>query len=203
MRSPIRHVTLAAVVVLAACGDDSVSPSTLTEAEAEELAGAIFSQSLGQALTIQPVPAQTSEGPSAVTFSETVDVTAPCPMGGQVSISGSIEGETDDQTGAGQIDFDMSVVHASCVVQGEQGTQFTLTGDPSLGFAFTMTTDGEQNASFSGSISGGIDWATEDKEGTCSIGFDLSGESSPTGFSFQTAGTICGADVSRTVTVSG
>jgi hypothetical protein len=67
-----------------------------------------------------------------------------------------------------------------------------------------MTTDGEQNSSFSGSISGGVAWSTESKQGsTCSISYDLSGESSQAGFSFQTDGSICGIDVDRSLTISG
>lgn len=205
MRSPTRHLVLTATVVaLAACSDDSVSPSSLTEAEAQELVGAIFSQSFVQALGYQSAPAQIPDGPAMATISETVEAAAPCPGGGEVSVTGSVDGQTDDQTGAGQIDFTMSLVHASCVVQGDQGTQFTLTGDPGLDFDFTMTTDGEQNASFSGSILGGVAWSTVSKQGsTCSFSYDFSGESSQTGFSFQTSGSVCGIEVDHNLSISG
>lgn len=205
MKTPIRHLVLTATVVaLAACSDDSVGPNPLTEAQARELVGAIFSQSFAQALAYQPAPAQAPDGPATVTISETVEATAPCPGGGQVSVTGTVDGQTDDQTGAGQIDFAMSLVHSSCVVQGEQGTQFTLTADPGLDFDFSMTTDGEQNASFSGSILGGVAWSTESTQGsTCSFSYDFSGESSQTGFSFQTNGTVCGIEVNHNLTISG
>lgn len=204
MKSTVRYLTVAAMVALAACGDDdSVTPSNLTEAEAEELAGAIFSQSFFQALTLQPQPAQTSQGPALATFSESVEVTASCPMGGAVTITGTVNGETDDQTGAGTIDFEMSLFHAGCVVQGEMGTQFTLTGNPSLVFDFLMSTDGAGNSTFSGSLSGAVDWATSGKDGTCSVGYDFSGDASQNGFSFQTSGSICGTDVSQSFTISG
>lgn len=205
MKSNVRMIALAAVTVLAACGDDGVSPDALTEAQATELASAIFSQSLFQVLALDYQPPQAAAGgPQLAIYSETVDATGPCPLGGEVSLSGSLEGETNDETGAGTIDFSLGLVHAACGVQGDGGTRFTLNGNPSLGFGFTLTTDGEQNFGFSGSLAGAVDYAIEGgDEGTCSIDYDFSGESAQTGFSFQTEGSICGVDVTQNVTVSG
>ena len=205
MRSNLRILALAATVVFAGCGDDdSVSPTNLTEAEATELASAIFSQSFFQALSLQAgVPAQSADGPAAVTFNETVDISADCPLGGMVSLMGTTSGDVDDQTGAGEISITVELEHSGCVVQGDEGTQFTLTGNPNLAFSFNITTDGGDNSAFSGGILGGVEFATSEKDGNCSIDYDFSGEASANGFSFATTGSVCGVDVSQNLTISG
>lgn len=205
MRLNVRYVALAAMVALAGCGDDDgVTPGNLTEAEAQELAGAIFQQSFANALQLdyQP-PAQAPGGPALVTYSESVEATGPCPLGGEVTLQGVVDGDIDDETGAGTIEFSVDLVHALCGVQGDQGTQFTLTGNPGLGFDFTMETDGEENFGFSGEILGNVDWSTDEEDGSCGIDYDFSGESAQGGFAFNTEGTVCGVEFSHSLNVQG
>ena len=205
MKFPTRTLALVAVVAVGACGDDDpVSSTTLSEAEAQELAGAIFTQSFFQAMTLDAgLPAQSVDGPQTVTFNETVQATADCPLGGQLSLDGNALGDVDDQTGAGTIAYTMTLVHSGCVVQGDQGTQFTLTGNPSLVFSFDVTTDGGDNSSFSGGFDGAVGFSTSDADGSCGMDYGFAGETSTTGFSFSTTGTICGIDVSQNLTISG
>lgn len=205
MKSNVRVIALAAMLTLAGCGDDGVTPNTLSQEQATELASAVFSQSLAEALSLDlEWPAQTADGPQLATYSETVEVSGPCPLGGQVALTGAIDGETDDATGAGTFDFTLSIAHAACMVQGEQGTQFTLTGNPSIVLDLSMTTDGQEGFTLSGSMNGLVDYAIEGGDnGSCQFAYGFSGESSASGFAFQTTGTVCGVDVSRTVTVSG
>lgn len=204
MKSSVRILALAGMLAAAACGDDGVSPGNLTEEEAQELATAIFSQSLFDALTLDyQQPAQTQGGPQLASYSATVESMGDCPLGGTVAIEAVVDVETDDQTGAGTIDFSVDLVHAACVVQGDMGTQFSITGNPDLAFDFLMSTDAEENAEFSGSVSGALDWSTEGKDGTCSIGYEFSGSSSQNGFSFQTSGNVCGTTFSESFSFSG
>jgi hypothetical protein len=193
MRSSVCILTLSAIVALVGC-DDPVDTIDLSEAQAAELAGAVFQQSLVNALAVDwQQPAQAPDGPQLASYTATVEAGGPCPLGGEVAVTGDIDVETDDQSGAGSLDFGLTVVHASCVVQGAQGTQFTLTGNPSLVLDFMASTDGETFGSFSGSIDGAVDYVTDDDEdGACSITYDFSGESSQNGFSFQTDGMVCG-----------
>ncbi|NNL31080.1 MAG: hypothetical protein HKO77_08665, partial [Gemmatimonadetes bacterium] len=159
MKSSVRMFAFVGMLAAAACGDDGVAPGNLTEEEAQELATAIFSQSLFDALTLNyEQPAQSPGGPQLAMYTATVETTGDCPLGGTVAIDAVIDVETDDQTGAGTIDFAVDLVHAACVVQGDMGTQFTLTGNPDLGFDFLMTTDAEENAEFSGGVSGSLMW---------------------------------------------
>lgn len=203
MRSSVRILTLSAMVALVGC-DDPVDTSNLSESQATELAGAVFQQSLVDAMAVDwRQPAQAPDGPQLATYTATVAATGSCPLGGDVALSGDIDVETDDETGAGTLDFGLTLVHASCVVQGGQGTRFTLTGNPNLTLDFTATTDGESFGSFSGSIGGAVDYATEGDDGTCTITYGFSGESSQNGFSFQTDGTVCGHEISRSISFSG
>lgn len=206
MKSNVRMLALAAMVAMVGCGeDDGLTAGTLTEAQAAELASAVFSQSLVDAMSVNyQQPAQSPDGPQLATYTATVETTGSCPLGGEVALGGNVGVETNDATGATDVDFTLTLVHAACVVQGEQGTRFTLTGNPSLVVDFLMSSDGQQNTSFDGSISGAVDYSLQDGEpGTCQIAYEFSGEGSANGFSFQTNGTVCGADVSQSLTVSG
>ena len=205
MKFPIRTLALLAALAIGACGgDDPVSTTNLSEAEAQELAGAILTQGFSQAMTLNAgPPAQSADGPQMVTFNETVEVTADCPLGGQLSLDGNASGDIDDQTGAGTIEYTMTLVHSGCVVPGDQGTQFTLTGNPSLVFTFDITTDGGDNTSFSGGFDGAVSFSTSDADGSCAMAYSFSGDTSADGFSFSTSGTVCGIDVSQNLTISG
>lgn len=205
MRSNVRYLAIAAMIALAGCGEDGVSPGDLTEAEAQELAAAIFAQSFASALQLdyQP-PAQAPGGPALITYSESVEATGPCPLGGQVTLAGTVDGDVNDETGAGTFEFSVDLVHAACGVQGDEGTQFTLTGNPGLGFDFFLESDGEQNLSYTGDILGAIDWSTSDKEGSvCEIDYDFSGDFSAGSISVSAEGRVCGVDFSHSVTVQG
>lgn len=204
MRSSVRYLALVAMTALAACGDDDgVSPTVLSEAEATELASAVFSQSVFNAMAVdyQP-PATAPGGPQLASYSATVETSGPCPMGGQAALTGAIDVETNDETGAGTLDYGLTVTHQSCVVQGDQGTQFTLNGNPNLVLEFTATTTGEGFGGFDGSLTGAVDFTTPDEQGTCQITYDFSGESSQSGFSFSTNGNVCGHSISQNVTVT-
>lgn len=205
MKSTVRYLAMATILSVAACGgDDSVTPSNLSQEEAEELAGAIFSQSFFDALTLNyAAPAQSPDGPALAQYTTTVETTGECPMGGQVAIDATVNVDENDTTGAGTVDFSVELIHASCVVQGDMGTQFTLSGNPNILFDFLMTSDAEGSATFGGSITGAVAWSTSDKEGSCSIGYDFSGDSSQNGFSFQASGSVCGTQFSESFSFAG
>ncbi|MDH3272685.1 MAG: hypothetical protein OEN56_15210 [Gemmatimonadota bacterium] len=204
MKSTVRYLALTGMVVLAACGDDGLTAGTLSAAEAEELAGAIFSQSFLSALTLNyDQPAQSPEGPQLATYTTTIETTASCPLGGLVAVDAFVDVAVDDQTGAGDVDFSVDLTHSGCVVQGQNGTEFSLTGNPGILFNFLMSTDGGENASFSGSITGAVDFGMVgvEKQGMCQISYDFSGTSSQQGFSFQASGSVCSNNVSQSFSI--
>lgn len=203
MRSSLRYLAVMAMMALAACGDDdAVGTDVLTEAQATELASAVFSAGLFDALAVNYSQPATTAGPQLATYTSTVETTASCPLGGEVALAGAVDVETDDETGAGTLDFGLTLTHASCVVQGDQGSQFTLTGNPNLVFGFIANTTGEGFGSFDGDISGAVDFSTDEGEGTCQITYAFSGEASETAFSFSTNGTVCGHSITQNVTVA-
>lgn len=204
MRSSLRYLAVTAMMALAACGDDdAVGTDVLTEAQAAELASAVFSQGLFDALAVNySQPAQMADGPQLATYTSTVETTASCPLGGQVALTGAVDVETDDETGAGTLDFGLTLTHSSCAVPGDQGSQFTLTGNPNLVFGFIANTTAEGFGSFDGDITGAVDFSTDYGEGTCQITYEFSGEASETSFSFSTNGNVCGHSVTQNVTVT-
>lgn len=204
MRSSVRYLAVIGMMALAACGDDdAVGTDVLSEAQAAELASAVFSQGLFDALAVNySQPAQTADGPQLATYTSTVETTASCPLGGQVALTGAVDVETDDATGAGTLDFDLTLTHSSCAVQGDQGSQFTLNGNPNLVFDFLTNTTAEGFGSFGGGITGAVDFSTDDGDGTCQITYEFSGEATASGFSFSTNGNVCGHSVTQNVSVT-
>lgn len=198
MKSSVRYLAVACMVALAACGDDdSVSPDDLSQAQAEALATAVFTQSFMGAFGLNyQSPPQAPDGPALAMYTWNGEATHPCPLGGEVAISAAVDVETNDETGAGTIDFDVEQVPSGCVVQADNGTQFTLNGDPSLTFDFLMENDGEQNLDFGGTLGGAVAYSFDDGEGSCPVTMEFTGSGTPNGFSFANAGTVCGMDFS-------
>ena len=104
----------------AACSNDGSGPEQeeLTTQEAEALASALFSLTLGTGFS-----AAKGGGPAAspaqvpITFSQTASFTGACPLGGSVSVSADVDGTVDVATGALDVAMDITETHESCVVQ--------------------------------------------------------------------------------------
>lgn len=206
MRNRRRIFVLAmAVVVAGACGDDDSitgsDTSSLSEAEVDELASVIFTETLLSSFTFGSAPQQ-AEGPQPVVATLDFDNTQPCPLGGDLSVAGSVVSDTDDTTGAGTFTFTMDATHAGCVVESDQGTQFTLTGNPAIELDMQASSDGQDFGEFSGSITGGVLWATGDRDGSCGVNITFSGQASSTSFSFTIGGTVCSTSVNSSLSIS-
>lgn len=194
-------------VGLTACSDDPTDPSGLSEQEVEQLAEVIFGQALTMGFTSYE-PATTFEGDpgigmsvTAVPFSfEIPPEPFACPLGGEVVISMSFSGDVDDATGAGTIDMGITQDHADCVVQSEEGTQFTLNGAPETTTDVSMSVDAAQDFTMTGAFGGGVQWATGGRSDTCTIdlGIDASGNLQTGAITGTVSGIMCGQDVSQT-----
>ena len=194
----VRSIALAAVFGLGACGDDPVaSGDPLSEAEVQDLAavllGAAFQGSLGGGFAPAAV-----DGPQGApySYSGSVNTTVPCPMGGNVALSGDASISGDDETQESVISYDVTQSHNGCVIEAPSGLVFTLTSDMSLNF------DAESNPegfSWTGSISGSVDWEAEDRQVSCTVNYSFDG-SVGTEASTVTAtasGQVCGTSVSE------
>jgi len=206
MSSRVCMIALAtAVVALGGCGDDDsitgTDTTSLSEAEVDELAGVIFTEAFLSSFTLGSEPQQAG-GPQPTVATFDFDNTGPCPLGGEINVVGSVVSDTDDTTGAGTFTFSMDATHAGCVVRSDQGTQFTLTGNPAIEFDMEASSDGQDFGEFSGSITGGVLWATGDRDGSCGVNITFSGQASSTSFGFSIGGTVCNTTVDSSVSIS-
>lgn len=194
------------LLAFAACGgDDGTGPADteLTEQEVGEMM-----EALAAAGAFSPPSPQEGSGTSApnaparTTFDYDVETTASCPGGGSVSISGSVQGDVDDQTGEGDFDVTMTQSHQDCVASSDAGTTFTFNSSPGLQTSMDFTTTSDGSYSITGSHSGSLGWTTGEKSGSCSvdISYDFSGSQSS--FSGSAQGTVCGVDVSHSLDVT-
>lgn len=194
-------------VGLAACSDDPTDPSGLSEQEVEQLAEVIFGQALTMGFTSYE-PATTFEGDpgigmsvAAVPFDFTIGPEPfDCPLGGTVEVFMSFSGDVDDATGAGTVDMGITQDHADCVVQSEEGMQFTLNGAPETTTDVSMSVDAAQDFTMTGAFGGGVQWATGGRSDTCTIdlGIDASGNLQTGAITGTVSGIMCGQDVSQT-----
>jgi hypothetical protein len=198
MRAKVFASMLSAAVV-AACGDDGtgVSGDLLTEAEATELAGAIFMSTVASALDADPAPVMGGPAMAPYSYSKEVDFTAACPLGGSVGVSASLHVEGDSESEAGSAQISMTLVHAGCMVESPAEVFFTLDGAPDVTASLAAVNDGEGNLTLAGEIEGSVGWAKEGRSGTCPLAVTFGGAWSvgePTA-QFSGSGEVCGHSV--------
>ncbi|MFW6079251.1 MAG: hypothetical protein ACODAE_06505 [Gemmatimonadota bacterium] len=203
-----------ALVAVAAvgCGDDPAGPSgdTLEEARAVELAEAMLSASSALALDGATPPQglnasadPTRSTPAAV---QTVNIqwrhTAPCPVGGDVEVDGSVDMSYDDETREVDAEVTASLTHLDCAFDVD-GTVITTNGDPDLDLAASVhkvagQPEGEQSVSLSGSFTWQDD---EDRGGECDVDLDGSLAMEEGTVTRTLQGSFCGHTIDQTVTI--
>lgn len=168
---------LLAAALLTACGDSTSLVGELTEAEAGDLAAALFTTAFLGASAAPSGPSPAPAGPQAAPymFTRQAQFTVQCAHGGSVDVEASLEGEGDTETGAGRIDYSMTQVHRECQVTTERGVVFTLDGAPDVTAELVAENDGQGNLSLSGSVEGRIEWATDRRGGVCEIVITFTG----------------------------
>lgn len=200
----VRVFAVLALTSLAACGESTVEPDELTEAEAMDMAGAVLFATFSTTQT----PPQQEGGFAAVEYEYMADLetTVACPLGGEVALSADVEVVGDSEAETFSVDYEMTQTHNSCVVQSEEGREFTLTGDPDLEFNFVVEADGaEGTIDWGGDVDGTINWSTDDKEGSCAVAFEFGGgiAEEATAISGSMGGTVCGVEFNRSFSMSG
>lgn len=197
-RTALAALILLVAATLSACSDDPTAPDgSLTPAEQTLLAQSLFSLGFGAAATDAP---GTTSGPSAVDVSLQLDLTVPCPLGGSVDISGSLDGSVDDASGDLDFDYVLQQTHLGCVVRSEDGSvELRIDGEPGTTLAYSISaTDGVFEAS--GTLLGGVRYTAGGRTGVCTADLAWSGSGQVDGgASFTLSGTICGVVVSTSV----
>ena len=202
IRNRIGLLTLVASIGLAACGD-STGPAVgeLSAAESQSLGGAVLSAVFLTSASV-PAPAPAPAGPALVTYASEIDDTFSCAGGGSVGVAASAQVDIDDTSGDTQIQWSMTQIHAGCVVTGEGGQSFTLTGDPSMNVAFTVSTT-SLGTEWAGSVQGNVQWVTGQRTGSCLVDLEFGGSSTPSqGLTAEMLGTVCGFTIDHSFVVT-
>ena len=182
-------------LLASACSDGpTTSGDPLDEAEAQAVATELLTQGFGVFGSLGSAPLA-SAGAQVAPFSLTFDQSAACPNGGSISVSGSISGDIDEQTSAGNLQMDITQGINGCVVVYD-GDSFTVNGDPNI----TYQGDIEfSQTAISGTfdMEGGFSYeASDGRRGGCGIRLSVN-------FSNQSAsGQICGLSVTFTGTTA-
>ncbi|MDH5758976.1 MAG: hypothetical protein OEZ65_05255 [Gemmatimonadota bacterium] len=198
---------MSSALLFAACGDGGTGPGDpLSDAEARALAAFIFTQSFTSANTAGVQSPAPVGGPSTAVGTIDITMTPPCPLGGTVGIVAGVSLTVDTATAAVQMDFAMIQTHDACrVPHQESGKVFTIDGAPDLTVDLRIATDGTGTSEVSGNISGALDWATDGRAGTCNIALVFTGTGDRLAGTGSTTldGSMCGIDVSQTVSAGG
>lgn len=202
-----RHATLsslfavASLLFLSGCSDDSPT-DLLDDLSAEE--AELMMEAVAQAggLTIPDQMGGGEPGPAAVVVSVNVETEVSCPEGGSVFVSGSFDGDADEQTGRGEFSLDYAQVHESCSVRAPStGDLWTFDGLPDVGVDFDLVV-AEGAFSLDGTQSGTVGWSTNGRSGNCTIDVTYTVSGSETSLSGTVTGSVCGHQISTSVDVS-
>ncbi len=189
------------IAALVACSDDPTSPvvgDELTEAEVGVMLGVLMESgglgpgALGLGFDGAQAPAATEGGQSFV-----IEETSPCPNGGSVTFSGDGSVGPEGESFA----FDLTQFHDGCgATSSEDGSQWTFDGAPSITTSLSGSVT-ETDFDLQGSQSGGLDWRTGSRSGSCSIelsfSFSASDDDAGGTFSGAISGSVCAVDVSQ------
>lgn len=195
----VRFAAIAAVFALGACDNALTSTGEMSEAEATELAGVIMENVMSNSST----PPAMVDGPQLVPFTSNTSVayTAECPQGGTLAIMGDASISGDTETEELEVGYTVTHTHNACTAMGEDGSLFTLTGNPDLELDMSVELV-EGVVSWDGSIEGAIDWVTDGREGTCVVDYTFEGTATPEqSASASVTGSVCGFTVSHSFTV--
>ncbi len=193
----MRRTLLAAALLVgvAACSDDPTGPDdALTAAERALLAQSLFAFGFEATATDPP---SADAGPVAADFDVEIDLTVQCPVAGSLDISGSLDGTVDEQTGDLAFDYELTQVHASCVVRSDDGSvELRIDGEPGTTLAYSISaSEGAYDAS--GTLEGGVRYTSGDRSSVCTADLAWSGSGEVDGSgSFSLSGSICGTSVS-------
>ena len=119
-----------------------------------------------------------------------------------MGLDATLDFSSDTDTGDSSVTYTITQTHSGCMVQGAQGTTFTLNGDPSMTFGLTAETNTQTTTTtWSGGMNGSIAWESGDRSGTCSVDLEYSGSNADQAVTFAMSGNVCGATISQSYSV--
>ena len=193
---------LAALVVVASLGcNDSTSPrGHLSQDEMNMLAlelGVASTSTLPAAASADRIVAESNTVPAPVSLS--VDITVPCPKGGQKHLKASVNGTIDGATKSVVADLSSELTPQNCAFRTKENITVTVNGDPNLtSTAHVETQNGLPVGVHTATTKGGFTWSTSDgRTGSCKV--DYSATADYTNNKANVNGNFCGS----TITFSG
>lgn len=192
MHTTLRRALVAAMAfTVAACGKDNpLGPEAdLTQAQVEEMMDAM------SAIGFSPVGFDVQTPANVQMIVSSLNESAPCPNGGTVSTSGSMN--INEQTGNFTAQFTNN--YDNCKATSSAGRVWTFNGDPNISQTMTFTSNQTTGAmSMTGSQSGGLSFSSNGASGRCNISINysvsISGSGTETG---NMTGTVCGKTVNQ------
>jgi hypothetical protein len=199
-RPILAAAALAVGLVTTGCDDEptQVVDDTLNEAEATALASALLRQTIQTSLDAIR-DNQPAGGPAAVPvdFSVNVSFTAPCPLGGEVSVDAGVAGTADSDGGSAEVVLDLGQAHQTCTLEDPQsGMQFIVTGAPGLTVVIDLSVHPDAFTA-QGTTEGRVRWETLGGHGTCDLDleFEAAGQPQSGLGAADVSGTICGISI--------
>lgn len=197
---------LAAVLLLAACGDTPAGPDpALDGAEADLAAAALDDLAAGVVDGLFAAPLFSTSAPAggdvraAVTLDESFTRTVGCPGGGSVTVQGRTIGTMDRATRTGARVTEATRVENACVVNVRNGATLTLSGAPSTAMraeqSVTAGVPGPRTVTHRGAFT----W-TRSTGGSGGCAVDLVSVLNPETRTITVSGTFCGRSVNVTRT---
>ena len=183
---------------VAACDKSTGLPTEISQIDANELALAMDAVgTLGQTdVGISPsFSMSVGDGASAsasvpVDINNTFTVTKQCPLGGQVTVAGTIVGTGDDATHSLTLDADATRTDASCAFPTRHGA-LTLSGNPNLVYEGHLNiVNGALVGMQTQSHLGSFTWSRAGGSGTCEV--DLVSSYNPATGIVSVSGLFCG-----------
>ena len=195
LRKSLASVVLTGALALGGCSDGIDLEGELNADEAAALAEVLFAQ------TYSSTQSQADGSADAMGGVPYGPITAPCPLGGSVEISGDIESTQGEVT---TIDYTVTQVHDDCQVRADRIDRvFTLNGDPNVSLDYTWVFGPEGGVEVDGGMNGSVQWETDGRGGTCALAveFTFNGSFSEGGGSGSVTGSVCGIGVSQETTI--
>jgi hypothetical protein len=206
IRKPFLLCSAGLVLAVAACDSSTGVSSSITQADANDLAlqmDAVSTLSpsnfgLGPSFSIVAGGSSTAAVSAPISINNQFTVTKACPKGGQVALAGTITGTGDATTHSLTVDAAATRTDTDCAFQTKNGT-LTVNGNPNI------TYDGHLNivnAALSGlqtqTHKGSFSWARVGGSGVCDV--DITSSYDPATHTATVSGTFCGIAVNATQT---
>lgn len=191
-----------AVLVLSGCSD-AAGPSGdhLSRSEALVLASdlTVRSEQTTTASSSRSSSLGTNADPTTITHE--LELTHPCPRGGQLKQSWKATATLDLPTGSLELDLAGQQEHVDCAYQHE-GVTITVDGDPDIDFsAHAALSNHQPTGEHTFEVSGAFKWSSSDgRSGTCPV--TLNAVTDWAAKKKTVEGDVCGHTIKETTTWS-